>query len=109
MLAAEGRATMALALPDVCADIEAWVKSDYHTLSQGTQAFFKQTEAIDKIVGPKKESLNKAILRILKPYESGHDRRLARQTNHLYEIVGRRILKGFSKTFKNLVHALGIK
>jgi hypothetical protein len=109
MLAAEERATIALALPDVCADIEAWVKSDYHTLAQGTQLFLKQTEAIEKTVGPKKESLNDAILRMLKPYESARDRRLARQTKHLYEIVGRRILEGFSAAMKNLGHALGVK
>jgi hypothetical protein len=109
LLVAEERATVALVLPDVCTDIEAWVRSDYHTLSQGTQLFIMQVETIEKTVGTKKEPLNEAILRMLKPYESARDRRLVQQTEHIDKTIGKRILNGLSTAMKNLGHALGVK
>jgi hypothetical protein len=56
--AAEERAIVTLALPDVCADIAAWQASGYAALPQSAARFLARVQAIDSrsFVGPSEES-----------------------------------------------------
>jgi hypothetical protein len=96
-LASEERVIAGLVVPDVCADIKAWVASGYRTLPRDTAGFLKQTDRIGKGVGAKKEeSVEEAVLRLLKPYESSHDRRLVRHIERLEETTGKKVLHVFA-------------
>jgi hypothetical protein len=85
--AAEEAAFVALAQPDVCADIEAWQASAYAALPQSTTGFLARSEAIESgsYVGFSEESREAAILRLLKPYEGPGERRALQQVERQEE------------------------
>ena len=70
-------ATVALALPDVCADIAAWKTSDYAALSESATGFLAQIAALEsrEYVGPSEESIETIIGRLLRKYEGPGERR----------------------------------
>lgn len=70
-------ATMALALPDVCADIAAWKESAYAALPQSATGFLARIAAIElkEYVEPSEEAVGTAIARLLRKYEGSGERR----------------------------------
>jgi hypothetical protein len=110
--ALEEQAAAKLVLPDVCADLTEWKASDYNTLSASTTGFLKATEVIGKETkgaGSKKESLEEAVLRQLRPYESPTDRRLAQQISKLTETASKRLLSSYAVALSRIVQRLGAK
>ncbi len=79
--AAEEVAIVAVALPNVCADIEAWQASAYAALPQSATGFLARVAAIESrsYVGPSEESRERAILRLLRPYEGPRERRTVKR------------------------------
>jgi hypothetical protein len=67
-----------LAVPNICADVEAWAASGYRTLSASTVAFDKSFYAYDLEV-------EEVSLRLLRPYESATEASLVRETKRLEE------------------------
>jgi hypothetical protein len=65
-----------LALPDVCADVEAWAASGYRTLSPATVQF-------DKLYGAADFEAEEVPLRLLAPYESAREASLLHRTKRL--------------------------
>jgi hypothetical protein len=62
--------------PNVCADLRAWVASDYKTLGTNTGQFlrtFRATRTRSRVSGP-------SLKAFLKPYESPADKRIISQT-----------------------------
>jgi hypothetical protein len=108
----EERATAKLVLPDVCADLGEWKTSGYHTLSSGTTAFLKAVGAAGKetpATGGKEESLEEAVLRRLRPYESTTDRRLAQQVKRVGEVAAKRLLLAYSAALSHVGKTLGLE
>ncbi|HXC23643.1 MAG TPA: hypothetical protein VNU28_03575 [Solirubrobacteraceae bacterium] len=111
-LAAEERASAQLALPDVCADLSAWKASGYRTLPSSTTGFIKAVEAVGKETrgaGGKEESLEEAVLRRLRPYETPADRRLAQQVNRVGETAAKRLLSSYSAALSHVGKVLGLE
>ena len=71
-------ATLALAVPDVCADARAWANSEFHTLPASTVVFDAKFETILHAQEPQA-----TIHRLLKPLMDNEDRSLLRRINHL--------------------------
>jgi hypothetical protein len=67
-----------LAVPPICADVEAWAATGYRTLSASTVAFDKGFYAYDL-------EAEEVSLRLLRPYESATEASLVRQTQRLEE------------------------
>jgi hypothetical protein len=99
-LASEERAIANLVIPDVCADLRAWVASGYRTLSYNRMAFLKQANAIGNGVGAKEESLNDAILPALRPHESSGEKVITKHSQRLEEVTGKRALQAFAGWMK---------
>jgi len=107
--AAEESGAATVALPDVCAEIAAWKASAYVALPQSAGRFLARTEAIESesYVGPSEVPREAFILRLLKPYESPADKRIARRVEHLEDQVGRRVSSAISAVRTKLEKALG--
>jgi hypothetical protein len=107
--AAEERGVSTIALPDVCADIAAWKASAYAVLSPGVSGFLAHTEAIEAelFVGPSEELRETAILRLLRPYESPADRRIAKRVERLEVQADKRLSSAISAARARLEGALG--
>jgi hypothetical protein len=75
--AAEEVALVALALPDVCADIEAWKTDAYASLPQAVAEFFAHLTAIESgsYVEPSEQTREALIMRLLTRYEGPGERR----------------------------------
>jgi len=74
-----------VALPDLCEDIKEWVAGGYRTLPLGTVQFQHRIEAAlgTRLVGPL-DSLEEPISGMLRPYESGTQKKTA---HHLSELL----------------------
>ncbi len=107
--AAEESGVATIALPDVCADIAAWKASAYAALPQRAGRFLARSEAIEaeSFVGLSEESRETAILRLLRPYESPADRRIAERVERLEAQFGRRFYSAISAAKAKLGDALG--
>ncbi len=95
----EGVALSDVTPPDICADMEAWVKSGYSTEPAGTAAFLHRFEAaasISKVKGKIPGAVittfdqPEYIATHLKPYETPGERRLARRILTLSQRLSRR-------------------
>jgi hypothetical protein len=108
--AAEERAIATLALPDVCADIAAWKANDYAALPQSTTRFLARVEAIESlsVVGPSEESRETVIMRLLRPYETPAQRRIAGRIERLEAQIGSRINAARAAGEKKLAVAWGV-
>lgn len=107
--AAEESGIATVALPDVCEEIAAWRASAYAELPRSASRFLARSEAIEAevFVGPSEESRETAILRLLKPYESPVDRRIAERVERLEARLGRRFSSAISAVKAKLEDALG--
>jgi hypothetical protein len=109
MLATEERAIANLVIPDVCADLRAWVGSRYRRLSQDTVGFLKQTNAIGKGVGAKEESYSEVVSRLLARHEFPSERRTAKSIMRLEHTTGKTVLRAFKTAMEAIERALGLK
>ncbi len=107
--AAEERGVSTLALPDVCADIAAWKASAYAVLPKSVGAFLARSEAIEAelFVGSSEELRETVILRLLKPYESPAERRMATRVERVEKRAGDRVSSAVSAARVKLEGALG--
>ena len=107
--AVEGRGVATVALPDACADIAAWKASAYAAVPQSVSGFLARSEVIEaeSFVGYSEEFRETAILRLLKPYESPADRRIAERVERLEAQFGRRFSSAISAVETKLAEALG--
>ncbi len=92
--AVEEVAEVALALPNVCADIEAWKASAYATLPQSATGFLARVAAIESgsYFGPSEEPREALINRLLKPYEGSRElrtmERIKQHDQRAYRMLG---------------------
>jgi len=111
-LASEERATVKLVMPNVCADLIEWKTSGYRTLSSGTESFMAAVEAIKQKIkghGGQEESLEKAVLKRLRPYETPADQKLAKGLKRLNEAGGERLLSVYANALGLLSKTLGLE
>lgn len=108
-LAAEESGDATIALPDVCAEIAAWKASAYVALPESASRFLALSETIESeaLVGPSEERREAAILRMLKPYESPADRRIAEHVNRLETQLRSRVSSAISAEKAKLGAKLG--
>jgi hypothetical protein len=108
--AADEVARVALGLPDVCADIEAWKASAYAALPQSATEFTARLEAIESegYVGPSEESLEAVIMRLLKPYEGRGERRIVKQIEGRERHIDRMLGAAGDAARVRLAAALGV-
>jgi hypothetical protein len=85
--AAEDQERVETTIPNVCADMLAWVSSGYKTLSAGTTEFLAHLKA--KRARAKAEAPDTSIEQLLVPYESTSDKALV----HNLETLQTKLLK----------------
>jgi hypothetical protein len=107
--AREELADVALMLPDVCAEIEAWKASGYASLPSGVSEFLTHVEAIEaeSTADRSEESREKLIMRLLRGYETPAERRLVRGLERREERSFKRREAGAVAARNKLVAALG--
>ncbi len=108
--AAEEASLVALAQPDVCADIEVWRASAYAALPQSATGFLARSEAIESegYVGSSEESREAAILRLLEPYEGPGERRALRRIERQEERTYKTLRAARKAAGARLAAALGV-
>lgn len=108
--AAAEHATATLALPDLCADIAAWKASAYATLPHGSASFLARVRAIESALSgtTPEESTEAEIRRLLRPYESPSQRRIAKRVERLERRIDRRLAAAVTVARKKLAAALGV-
>ncbi len=109
-LAAEEVAIVAVALPDVCADIGAWKASAYAALPRSTTGFLVRVAAVESgsYVGPSEESREAAIGRLLAPYEGPGVTRKAKRLERQEQRTGRMLGVAAEAARARLAAALGV-
>ena len=108
-LAAEERGLATITLPDVCGEIATWKASDYAALPESVSRFFAVKESIEseRYLGPSEELREAAIRRMLRPYDSPADRRIAEHLAHLEAEIDRRFSSAITSERRKLGEALG--
>jgi hypothetical protein len=107
--ATEELAEVALVLPDVCAQIEAWKASGYASLPSGVSEFLANIEVMEaeSTVGRSEESRERLIMHLLRGYETPAERRLVRGLERREERSLKRREAGAIAARSKLVAALG--
>lgn len=100
------RLIAALALPDVCADIDGWRMSTYTRLPSSVTEFMARVLAIEG--EPSEESRETVILHLLKPYEGRAERRTVARIEQLEVRNGRRLATAIALARRKLASALGV-
>jgi len=108
--AVEERAIAAVALPDVCADIEAWKASAYAVLPRSAAGFLARIAAIESlsVVGRSEESREAAIMRLLKRYEGLGERRTAKRLKRQEQSTNRKLGAAAEAARAKLAAGLGV-
>jgi hypothetical protein len=108
--ATEEVALLALAQPDVCADIEAWKATAYAALPQSASGFLARAEAIESegYAGASEESSERVIKRLLVPYEGASERRTMTQVGRSEEHTDRMLGAAEEAARAKLAAALGV-
>lgn len=108
--AADEVALVALKLPDVCADIEAWKSTAYATLPQSAVSFLARSEAIESrgYIGPSEEPLEAVIMRLLRTYEGAGERRAVREIERNEQRTDGMLGKAEEVAWKGIGTALGV-
>jgi hypothetical protein len=99
--AAEERAYLALALPDVCSSVQAWKTSDYAELPPSVGEFLTHDEQIEL------ESFG-LIMHLLRRYEDPAERRAAEHVQRLEALVGNRLARASEAIWRKLEAAMGV-
>ncbi len=97
-------AELALALPNVCADMQAWVASGYRTLTAATHEFAAKREAIARTQDAR---FDKSVARLFASHESAADKALVATTKALYKEREKR-LAGLTRVGNELLASLGV-
>jgi hypothetical protein len=107
--AAEEFGITSTVLPDVCAEIAVWKAGGYAVLPEGVSRFLARAEAIEveSYVGSSGELRETAILRLLKPYETPADRRIAEHIMRLEAQYEKRFFPAISAVRAKLGDVLG--
>jgi hypothetical protein len=108
--AAEEVAVVAVALPDVCADIQAWRGSAYAALPQSAMGFLARTAALESrsYVGLSEETRERAIMRLLRPYEGPRERRTVKRIGRQEQRTDRKLGMAAEAAQARLAAALGV-
>jgi hypothetical protein len=108
--AAEERAYATHAPPNLCAQIAAWRESAYASLPASSSRFLAEMRASEPeiSIGPREESREKVIARLLKPYERPAERRLAKNILNLEHRVANRRNATTDSAETQLAAALGV-
>jgi hypothetical protein len=108
--ATEEVAVVAVALPDVCADIEAWKASAYAALPESASGFLARVAAIESgsSVGRAGESREAAIMRLLKQYEGPGARRTVVRLKRQEQSTDRKLGEAAEAARVRLAVALGV-
>ncbi len=103
-------AAVALALPDVCADIAAWKASAYAALPQSATRFLARRAAIEsrEYIGPSEESLEVAITRLLRKYEGPAERREMKLVERREQRTDRMLVAAQEAARARLAAGLGV-
>jgi hypothetical protein len=109
--AAEEVAVVAVSLPDVCAEIEAWKASAYAALPQSATAFLTHVEAIESgSYGGllSEESREATIGRLLAPYEEPGMRRTMKRIKRQDQQTARKLSAAARAARARLAAGLGV-
>lgn len=108
--AAEEHAIAESALPDVCADIDAWKASAYATLPQSSIQFLARVRAVESLlfVGFTEESREAIIMRRLRRFEGPAERRAAKHIERLEAQTGKRLEAAVLAARAKLTAGLGV-
>jgi hypothetical protein len=108
--AREELADVALVLPDVCGEIEAWKASGYAVLPSGVSAFLAHVEAIEasSTVGLSEEPRERLITRLLARYETPTERKLVERLERMERQSNQRRIAGGETARKKLAAAMGV-
>jgi hypothetical protein len=108
--AVEERAYATYAPPNLCAQIAAWRESAYASLPASSSRFLAEMRASEPegSVGPREESREKVIARLLEPYERPAERRLAKNILSLENRVVNRLDAVTNSAETQLAAALGV-
>jgi hypothetical protein len=103
-------ATVALALPDVCADIAAWKTSAYATLPESTTAYLTRIATLEsrEYVGPSEEAIEAVIERLLRKYERPAERRAMKLVEHREQRTNKTRGRAEEAAKARLAAALGV-
>ncbi len=104
-IAAADRAEMAIAAPQACNDLRAWVAGGYSTIPQATESFFAAGEAAQKLPRP----TQRGFLRKLARYESPRMKALARSTAALEGQTASALGPALEPLLTHLAGALGLE
>lgn len=102
--AAKVREELALAVPDVCADITAWVRSGYKTLSPATKELRAKEERIERNI---RVVPGQSVANLLRPYEGTADKALIAKTAKLEKEI-EQSLAGLDDVYQRLYATLGV-
>ncbi len=97
------REELALPVPDVCADITAWVRSGYRTLPVATKELRAKEERIERNV---RVVPREAVERLLRPYEGSAEKALIARTAKLEKLI-KQALAGLDGVYQRLAATLG--
>jgi hypothetical protein len=102
-VAAEEQMAAALALPDVCADIDA-------TLPQSTTRFLARSQAAESLsfVGFTEESRERLIWRLLSRFQRPAEIRAAKRVEHVERQIGKRVEAAVVAARAKLAAGLGV-
>jgi hypothetical protein len=102
--------------PDLCADLKAWVASDYHTLSAGTKRLLRRIRmegssepSVSGGTATQNEKSDEAIWRLLGPYETPGVKMLVRSVKQLEARVRNRNVDSVFSASLELSRRLGMK
>jgi hypothetical protein len=108
--AVEEGAITAVALPDVCADIEAWKASAYAALPRSAAGFLAHVHAIESlsVVGQSEESREAVIMRLLTRYEGLGERRAVKRLKRQEQSTDRKLGAAAEAARAKLAAAFGV-
>jgi hypothetical protein len=108
--AVEEVAVATVALPDVCADIEAWKASAYAALPRSAAGFLARVAAIESlsVVGQSEESREMVIMRLLKRYEGLSERRTVKRLKRQEQTTDRKLGAAAEAARAKLAARLGV-
>jgi hypothetical protein len=108
--AAEGRGYATYVPPNLCAQIAGWREDAYASLPAASSRFLAEMRASEPeaYVGPREESRETVIARLLEPYESPAERRRAKRIERLENRVANRLNAATTSAETQLAAVLGV-
>ncbi len=107
VLVARERLAATVALPAMCAAVDAWRQSAYTTLPATVGTFLSQLEAVERAAGFSEVSVEARIERRLRRYEDAREKRTATDTERLEGILDKGLQTAFVAARRKLEAAWG--